>query len=146
MLGLTSIGKVLTNLERGINGPQYAPQHTAAMYGQPQPGYGYAAAPPPQFAGYQPGFQPQNPTAWALFQAVDRDRSGQVSINELHQALSNGGYTAFSRKTTRLLMKMFDNNPRDGMYGEHSYLFDPTAPSIRFPFHLSLTVQSLQAN
>lgn len=117
MFGIRGIGQVLNNLESSINGPQYANQQRAGMYGQPAPGYGYAAAPPPQFAGYQPGFQPQNPTAWALFQAVDRDRSGQVSINELHQALSNGGYTTFSRKTTRLLMKMFDNNPRDGAYG-----------------------------
>jgi Ca2+-binding EF-hand superfamily protein len=59
---------------------------------------------------YAMPFQPQNPAAWALFQGVDRDRSGQVSQAELQLALSNGGWTAFSPRTTKLLMRMFDTD------------------------------------
>jgi Ca2+-binding EF-hand superfamily protein len=69
---------------------------------------------------YQPGFQPANPTAFALFMAVDADRSGSISQRELHAALSNGGWTAFSPRTTRLLIKMFDSD-HQGSPGQLSY-------------------------
>lgn len=64
--------------------------------------------PPPNFSPYAPGYTPANPNAFTLFQNVDHDRSGYIDIKELHHALSNGGWTKFSPKTTRLLMKMFD--------------------------------------
>jgi hypothetical protein len=35
-------------------------------------------------------------------------RSGQISAKELQMALSNGGWTQFSPRTTRVLIKMFD--------------------------------------
>jgi Ca2+-binding EF-hand superfamily protein len=57
---------------------------------------------------YQAGFAPQNPHAYQLFLAVDRDRSGSISLPELHSALTHGGYVSFSIKTTRLLMRMYD--------------------------------------
>lgn len=67
----------------------------------PQQGYMMGA---PQmmaaFSPYQAGWHPQNPTAYALFIAVDADRSGSISFNELQTALSNGGWTKFSAKTT----------------------------------------------
>jgi Ca2+-binding EF-hand superfamily protein len=91
------------------------------MYGQPAYGqapYGQAPYGQPQvvvmqqpsaFAyAYQPGFQPQNPAAYHLFMGVDLNRSGTVDARELHHALSNGGWTAFSYKTTKILMRMFD--------------------------------------
>jgi hypothetical protein len=71
----------------------------------------YGAGP----ALYAAPFQPQNPAAFALFMAVDRDRSGQVNVGELQAALSNGGFTAFSPRTTRLLMRMYDRD-RSGAY------------------------------
>jgi Ca2+-binding EF-hand superfamily protein len=40
--------------------------------------------------------------------AVDRDRSGSVSLPELHHALTHGGYVSFSIKTARLLLRMYD--------------------------------------
>lgn len=49
-----------------------------------------------------------NPAAWALFTAVDVDRSGSISEKELQVALSNGGWTTFSPRTTRVLIRMFD--------------------------------------
>jgi hypothetical protein len=36
------------------------------------------------------------------------DRSGSISQKELQLALSNGGWTPFSVKTTKMLIKMFD--------------------------------------
>lgn len=60
----------------------------------------------PQYA-YQVGFAPQNPAAYRLFIGVDLNRSGSVDHRELHHALSNGGHTAFSFKTVKILMRMF---------------------------------------
>ncbi len=69
---------------------------------------------------YAPGFVPVNPAALALFASVDANRSGTVDARELHHALSNGGYTAFSFKTTRLLMRMFDMD-RSGSLGYREF-------------------------
>ena len=76
---------------------------------------GMTSRPPPNFSPYAPGYTPSNPTAFTLFQAVDHDKSGFIDIKELHNALSNGRWTKFSPKTTRLLMKMFDLD-RSGVY------------------------------
>jgi len=79
----------------------------AAPYGAaPYGAAPYGAA--PQNYCYQPGFSPVNPAAYALFLGVDANRSGTVDARELHAALSNGGWTAFSFKTTKILMRMFD--------------------------------------
>lgn len=55
-----------------------------------------------------PGFAPMNPYAYNLFIAVDRDRSGAISLSELQLALSNGGYSAFNVRTTKQLLRMYD--------------------------------------
>ena len=68
--------------------------------------YGYGA--PPQNPWVTPGWAPRDPGAWALFQFVDTDRSGTVRLEELLQALTNGGYTSFGARTARYLMRMFD--------------------------------------
>ena len=65
----------------------------------------YAAAPG---AIYAAGYAPANPAAFALFQQVDRDRSGSISLPELHYALTHGGYVGFSVKAARLLMRNYD--------------------------------------
>lgn len=54
------------------------------MYGQQPNGYGYQAGPP---AG-------ADPQLWQWFTAVDADRSGSISVNELQSALVNGSFFA----------------------------------------------------
>jgi len=81
-----------------------------------QPAY-YMA--PPGYC-YAPGFVPANPAALALFAAADPNRSGTVDARELHAALSAGGWRAFSFKTTKLLMRMFDTD-RSGALGYREF-------------------------
>lgn len=45
-----------------------------------------------------------------LFSRVDKDRSGQISVNELQTALSNGTWTPFNPETVRLMIGMFDKD------------------------------------
>ena len=65
---------------------------------------------------YAPGFTPVDPHAWALFQQVDRDRSGSISLHELSAALNSGGFEKFSIKSARLLMRLYDSD-RSGSLG-----------------------------
>ena len=65
-----------------------------------------------------------NPVAWAMFSAVDVDRSGNINERELQTALSHGGWLPFSIKTTRMLIKMFDVD-RSGKL-THVQLAQPT--------------------
>ncbi|KAK3836648.1 MAG: hypothetical protein JOS17DRAFT_787812 [Linnemannia elongata] len=44
------------------------------------------------------------------FDAVDADRSGQLSTEELQKALINGDWTPFNYETVRLMMNMFDTD------------------------------------
>ena len=72
---------------------------------------------------YQPGFQPRDPAAYQWFCGVDTNRSGTVDEHELQRALSAGGWAAFSRKTTRKLMNMFDADRSHSLgYGEFEQL------------------------
>ena len=41
---------------------------------------------------------------WNWFITVDRDRSGQITANELQQALINGNWTQFNPETCRLMI------------------------------------------
>ncbi|XP_041355875.1 programmed cell death protein 6-like isoform X1 [Gigantopelta aegis] len=59
-------------------------------------------APPPQ--------QPDQNWLMSVFQRVDRDRSGQISVKELGDALSNGTWTPFNPETVRLMIGMFDRD------------------------------------
>jgi len=55
--------------------------------------------------------QPQmDPSVVAWFQAVDLDRSGQISGIELQQALTNNDWSHFSAKTCYKMIGMFDRN------------------------------------
>ena len=56
----------------------------------------------------QPPGQQEQIRRW--FQAVDADRSGQISATELQRALVNGNMSKFSEETCRMLISMFDNN------------------------------------
>ncbi|KAI6182163.1 hypothetical protein M3Y97_00350700 [Aphelenchoides bicaudatus] len=55
--------------------------------------------------------QQQQPNLGAIFQSVDRDRSGNITSVELQQALSNGTFQPFNAETCRMMIGMFD---RDG--------------------------------
>lgn len=45
-----------------------------------------------------------------IFQAVDRDRNGAISEDELQEALSNGTSHPFNAETVRILTTIFDQN------------------------------------
>lgn len=104
----------------GMGGYAAAPAPSMGGYGgAPAAGMGggYAAAPGMGGAGgggFNPytasGYAPANPAAWALFQSVDTDRTGSINPKELQAALSHGGWVAFSPKTTRMLMRMYDTD------------------------------------
>ncbi|KAI7824826.1 hypothetical protein BC939DRAFT_396365 [Gamsiella multidivaricata] len=75
-------------------------------YGQQQQGYGQ------QGYGQQQYATQSSPEAslrqW--FDAVDADRSGQLSTEELQRALINGDWSPFNYETVRLMMNMFDTD------------------------------------
>ncbi|KAA0163394.1 hypothetical protein FNF27_02294 [Cafeteria roenbergensis] len=60
------------------------------------------------------------PDVGALFMAVDTDKSGQISWQELQTALSNGGYQKFATRTCKLLIRLFDTD-RSGEIGYHEF-------------------------
>lgn len=84
-------------------------------YGPPPtggpPGYGGGApggfAPPPHQGGPPPGADPQ---LWNWFTAVDLDRSGHITVDELERALINGDWSPFDLDTVKLLMSIFDTD------------------------------------
>lgn len=52
--------------------------------------------------------QPQAPPNLnQIFANVDKDRSGQISAQELQQALSNGTFLPFNAETCRLMIGWF---------------------------------------
>ncbi|CAL2029747.1 unnamed protein product [Caenorhabditis brenneri] len=52
----------------------------------------------------------QQPNLQQIFSSVDKDRSGQISADELQRALSNGTWNPFNPETCRLMIGMFDSN------------------------------------
>ncbi|KAI9310590.1 hypothetical protein BX666DRAFT_2005157 [Dichotomocladium elegans] len=82
--------------------------------------------PPPQQQGYPPHPPPGGPyppplhgsmlpappgadlKLWYWFQAVDTDRSGYLTVDELQRALINGDWTPFNIETVRMMVGMFD--------------------------------------
>jgi len=78
---------------------QYRPQHSSS--GSRRGGGGpYQQGPP---AG-------SDPQLWQWFSAVDLDRSGSISVNELQTALVNGNWTKFDLDTVKMLMNIFDTD------------------------------------
>lgn len=91
-------------------------------YGQPPPGqqqqqqYSQQYQPPPsQNRPPSQGPPPQvppgtDPQLWYWFQAVDTDKSGALTTEELQKALINGDWSPFNMETVRLMMNMFDSD------------------------------------
>ncbi|KAI0273786.1 EF-hand [Gloeopeniophorella convolvens] len=79
--------------------------YPAGSYGE-QGSYGYQAGPP---AG-------ADPQLWQWFSAVDADRSGSITVNELQAALVNGNWQRFDLDTVKMLMNIFDTD-RSGTIG-----------------------------
>lgn len=82
----------------------------AYNYGNPGAAYGNP--------GQQQQFRPPGPPPQqvdpnfllGIFQRIDKDRSGNISANELQAALSNGTWTPFNPETVRLMIGMFDKD------------------------------------
>ncbi|CAO3573562.1 unnamed protein product [Mortierella alpina] len=55
------------------------------------------------------------------FDAVDTDRSGSLSCEELQRALMNGDWTPFNVETVRLMMNMFDRD-NDGTISFNEFI------------------------
>jgi len=68
--------------------------------------------PPPQ--------APDQQFLMSVFQKVDKDRSGQITAQELGQALSNGTWQPFNPETVRLMIMLFDRD-QTGTIGFHEF-------------------------
>ncbi|KAI8982088.1 hypothetical protein BDF20DRAFT_864910 [Mycotypha africana] len=47
---------------------------------------------------------------WEIFQKVDADRSGTITVHELQSALVNGDWSPFNIETVRLMVSIFDTD------------------------------------
>ena len=85
--------------------PGAPPPAQGGYPGAPPPAQGgYPGAPPPNQGGY-PGAQPAvAPQIQQWFNAVDQDRSGQITAQELQKALVNGNWSNFSEEACRLMI------------------------------------------
>ncbi|CAH3015279.1 unnamed protein product [Porites evermanni] len=89
----------------GMSGYGSTPGYPLQM-GYPAHGGGY----PGSFGG-PPGPPPgADPTLWSWFITVDRDKSGQITADELQQALINGNWSHFNSETCRLMIGIFDRD------------------------------------
>jgi len=98
---------------------QQQQQQYGQGYGNPPPGYGnYGGG----FSQPPPSGPPQgaDPMLWQWFTTVDTDRSGHITVNELHVALKNGDWTPFDLDTVKLLMSIFDTD-RSGTIGFNEF-------------------------
>lgn len=103
---------------------QQNPPPQRPPFASPPPPASYGHGPPPPQANNRPPLPTQQrpPTVappkdpndrdslWPLFVQVDKDRSGQLSENELRRALVNGDYTAFDPHTVKMMIRMFDTD------------------------------------
>ncbi|KAJ8941401.1 hypothetical protein NQ314_010401 [Rhamnusium bicolor] len=90
------------------------------MFGNPGFGGGGNSGYPG--GGGYPGYgqAPINPEVQQWFQAVDKDRSGQITWEELQTALINGKGENFSSTACKLMIGMFDTD-RNGSIGINEF-------------------------
>ena len=80
----------------------------------------------------------QNARLLQIFQAVDLDRSGRISADELQRALSNGTWRPFNPETCRLMISMFDKDNDGGIdFAEFQALWEV---SFAFGYFSSYTM------
>jgi len=95
-------------------GSQYQQQPYGSQY-QQQP-YGSQYQQQPYGSQYQQPYYPPPPNAnnqyWQWFSAVDRNRSGELDVDELRQALLNSDGSVFEPDTVQLLISMHDKRNR----------------------------------
>ena len=88
--------------------PGSAPPQGGGYPGSAPPQGGYPGAPPPSGypqGGYGQPQQPQvDPSVQQWFSAVDTDRSGHISAQELQRALVNGNWSHFSEEACRMMI------------------------------------------
>merc|ERR1711988_1717332 len=97
-------------------GPQGYPG--ARPQGGYNPGQGYGGGPGPRPGappgqGYGGGGPPPgqvDPQVAQWFNAVDQDRSGQLTARSFRRALVNGNWSHFSEEACRMMVDMFDRN------------------------------------
>jgi len=79
----------------------------------PQGGYPGSAPPQGGYPGYgAPQQPPVDPQVQQWFNAVDQDRSGQITAGELSKALVNGNWSNFSEEACRMMIEMFDKDKK----------------------------------
>ncbi len=83
-------------------GPPGMPGGPPGMPGGPP---GMPGGPPGMPGGPPPGADPH---LWAWFTTVDLDKSGQISTEELRQALTNGNWSHFNLETCRLMIGLLN--------------------------------------
>merc|ERR1712062_193443 len=98
-------------------GPGSAPPQGGGYPGSAPPQGGYPGAPPQSGytapGGYGQPQQPQvDPSVQQWFSAVDTDRSGHISAQELQRALVNGNWSNFSEEACRMMIEMFDKDKK----------------------------------
>lgn len=99
------------------------PPNRSAFGSPPPQNYNQPGAPPAGYHNRPPIPEQQRPPTvappkdqndrdalWPLFLQVDKDRSGQLSEEELRRALVNGDYTAFDPHTVKMMIRMFDTD------------------------------------
>ncbi|KAJ3011962.1 hypothetical protein HKX48_006555 [Thoreauomyces humboldtii] len=104
------------NQPYGSQPQQQQQQQQVATYGSaPPPQQSYGQQQQPQGLGFNrpgpptmpPGADPQ---LWAWYQSVDTDRSGQIDVKELQNALINGDWSPFSLEAVQMMMQLFDRD------------------------------------
>merc|ERR1712051_1004805 len=93
--------------------PGSAPRPAGGYPGSAPPQGGYPGAAPPQggYPGYgAPQQPPVDPQVQQWFNAVDQDRSGQITAGELSKALVNGNWSNFSEEACRMMIDMYDKD------------------------------------
>ncbi|KAL7269296.1 hypothetical protein RUND412_008053, partial [Rhizina undulata] len=122
------------NPHYGSNSPHPDPYRQGSFSQPPPPRPNPYASPPPGAYGQRPPpmsrppptpappIQGQgiDPALFALFKAVDKDGSGQLSERELRAALVNGDWSSFDPHTVRMMIRMFDTD-RSGTIGFNEF-------------------------
>lgn len=102
------------------------PQQQQQQQQRPQYNYGYPQHYQQNIPQYPSnhGIMPDSQWLRTVFDKVDKDKSGQITANELQGALSNGTWKPFNPETVRLMIAMFDKDKTGSInFDEFSFLW-----------------------